>query len=184
MKEQITFSKCFGLFWKNTFNFKGCASRTEYWYSILWVFLITLPVTIMGTFSFLFYISGVFEVSAFFIWLALTIVAIVLALVLFLPMFSLLIRRFHDCGKSMLLPLVYLIMSIICFNLPDLHRLFIRHTGITIIDLVSNLLGLAFIPLTWMLGIYLLIVTMLPGSVQGNKYKRPIQVSNGVLEEV
>jgi uncharacterized membrane protein YhaH (DUF805 family) len=78
--------------WKNSFNFKGRASRNEYWGSVL-TFIIILNIIVLFPVSIL--IKGA------------------LYLVLLIPFISLTLRRFHDVGISGWWALVCYILCII-----------------------------------------------------------------------
>jgi len=67
-------------------DFRGRASRKEFWYFILFNFLIHLSVSIYG---------GIMDSENFFV-----IANIVVFIALFLPRLAVLVRRLHDSGKS------------------------------------------------------------------------------------
>ena len=67
-------------------DFKGRASRKEFWYFILFNFLIHISVSIYG---------GIIESEGF-----LAIANSVVFIALFIPRLAVLVRRLHDSGKS------------------------------------------------------------------------------------
>lgn len=85
-------------------SWKGRASRSEYWWFALFVFLVTLPLQILWqvTASAALMATDLVTLSANFAsmfnwayWLL-----IIVSLVLFLPGLSVLIRRLHDTDRS------------------------------------------------------------------------------------
>ncbi|MDY5060461.1 DUF805 domain-containing protein [Staphylococcus simulans] len=172
MREQASFGQCFGLFWKNYFNFKGCTSRQEYWFTIAWVAILTTPITIGGFFSFLGYVSGMMYFAGMAGMFILTMFTFILSFVLFIPLLSLLVRRFHDNGKSMFIPILFMVMSMAIPYLPDLtfNQFGTGHPNfITVIMLIIHI---SFIPVTLGLGIYCFVITLLPSKVVNNKYRK------------
>lgn len=77
---RVGFGKAVALFFKNYVNFSGRASRSEYWWIVLFNVLLFLPLALL---SFLFPLFG--DLCT----VALTI-----------PQLSLSVRRLHDVGKS------------------------------------------------------------------------------------
>ena len=105
---------------QNYFNFKGRASRSEFWYWVLFTVLIGLVASTLE--------SAIWPTPAFegdwmqnFESLAAqqTPLSNILALVLFIPNLSMLARRFHDAGFSakwlflQLIPIAYGIFAAI-----------------------------------------------------------------------
>lgn len=103
----MTFLGAYKSFWKNYFNFKGRATRKEYWFVVLWNCIITLPLSIgliAAVVSLVYWDLRATEVdfsSSGFIWtLILSVLLILYTLATFIPNLSLVIRRFHDVGLS------------------------------------------------------------------------------------
>ena len=105
---------------QNYFNFKGRASRSEFWYWVLFTVLIglvasTLESAIWPTPSF----EGDWMQNFESIAAQQTPLSNILALVLFIPNLSMLARRFHDAGFSakwlflQLIPIAYGIFAAI-----------------------------------------------------------------------
>ena len=100
---------------KKGFDFKGCATRAEFWWWNLFVFLIRLPF------------AAIFKYTPYTlenpILHALPNICIytlvVIDIILFLPNLSILIRRLHDVGKSgriclqLFIPIWNLIVTVI-----------------------------------------------------------------------
>lgn len=87
-KSEIEYYK---LFWKNAFDFKGRATRSEYW----WAYGINYIVSM---------------VAGFFGPLAL-----VFGLATIIPTISVTVRRFHDVGKPMTIPVIGMILGGLSF---------------------------------------------------------------------
>lgn len=81
----MTFLQAIKSFFRNFLNFKGRASRSEYW----WVQLFNFPLSILVS------IISVMDES-------LITISYVYSIVLFLPFLSLTFRRIHDIGHSFL----------------------------------------------------------------------------------
>lgn len=92
--NEITFGIAISNFWSNYFNFSGRATRAEFWYAWLFLFLIQCAIFTFNTlsipFSLLFAPLGIFLSTITVIWY----------LVAFFPFLSLHFRRFRDAGKS------------------------------------------------------------------------------------
>jgi len=87
--------------WKNALNFKGRARRSEYWYGMLWFYLLEIAYII-------FTIFGVVNDTCAIISLALTAIL----LISILPILALTVRRLHDTGKSFAFLLLGLIPTV------------------------------------------------------------------------
>ena len=75
----VSFGQAVSLYFKNYANFSGRASKSEYWWSVLFSFLVSLPISIL---------------SAVVPFLG------ILSLALLIPNLSVMVRRLHDTGKS------------------------------------------------------------------------------------
>lgn len=83
-------------------TFSGRATRSEYWYSVLFYYLLFLPVIFLGK---------IIDSPEFII-----VLFSVLSLILLVPSLAVCIRRLHDTGKSgwwLLLALIPYIGSLI-----------------------------------------------------------------------
>ena len=100
----MDFGKAISSYFSNYATFKGRARRSEYWFSVLFVFLISIPAQILDLILFGSQ-TGLFYV--------------VVLLGTFIPTLAVTWRRFHDIGKSggfyfiALIPLVGAILVII-----------------------------------------------------------------------
>ncbi|MBC1499225.1 DUF805 domain-containing protein [Listeria weihenstephanensis] len=128
----MRFLEAYKSYWKNYVNFSDSASRTEYWYVVLWnaiiisifyvLFLIFTVITVATT------TAGSTGDAAFVLMagpmLFITIVAILYAIATFIPTLSLMVRRLHDTNRSGwflllgLIPFVGEIIIIVLMCLP------------------------------------------------------------------
>jgi len=86
----VTFGNAVSAFWKNYAMFSGRARRSEYWWAVLFLVLVSLPLGLIDGFLFfeILVTAGFGPLSVLFL------------LVIFLPSLTLLVRRFHDVGMS------------------------------------------------------------------------------------
>lgn len=73
----VDFFQAIKLFFANYVNFKGRSTRAEYWWAVLFMFICSLAAQFLG------------DVAAFG-----------LNIVFFLPSLAIVVRRFHDIGRS------------------------------------------------------------------------------------
>ena len=109
---------------KNFVTWRGRATRSEYWWWMLFVYLVQIPFGIIYSLSIQnIMFTGEFDVSMFFNWAYYLLV--VVGLVLFLPSLSMLIRRLHDTDRSggwywiLLVPFVGSIVLLVFTLLPS-----------------------------------------------------------------
>lgn len=158
MERHVGFGKAFILFWKNYINFKGRSTREEFWWWILWYFIIDLLFLFIGLIGFVLISSSssagqlmgtLFLIGVIFLW-------VFFALVTFVPMLTLKIRRFHDTGRKMIIPIVYFVLSnglsVFANFIPD------DFYDITVLAIVF----LIFVIVNIILFVYIVIVAVLP----------------------
>lgn len=98
-KKNVSFGEAVKLFFQNYANFNGRASKNEFWYAFLFIFIVDILLGVVSTY--LPPLSGL------------------ISLALFIPNLSLAVRRLHDTGKSwayllmVLIPLVGLIILLV-----------------------------------------------------------------------
>lgn len=121
-------------FWTGYFDFMGRASRSEFWYGILFVFIVNwLFMVIFGG-----------------------IVATIASAVLFIPTVSLSTRRFRDAGISIWL---YIIPMLIIYVVP-IFRGAIWYQMMSINAVTSGMLGYSLFFIVFM--IFWIVVGCLP----------------------
>jgi len=93
--------------WKNAFNFKGTATRSDYWMAILFNFIAAIVLVIIGM------VIGT------------TILTNLYSLAVLIPGIAIVVRRLHDIGKSgfwyfiILIPLVGWVWILILLCTPS-----------------------------------------------------------------
>ncbi|WIB59139.1 DUF805 domain-containing protein [Curtobacterium sp. MCLR17_007] len=103
----ISFGRAFGRFWKKYVRFDGRASRSEFWWWVLWAFLASIVVNILdgilasatGT-TVTSTSTGYFGVRASSDNFVAVLPATLWGLAILLPSIALLMRRLHDAGHS------------------------------------------------------------------------------------
>lgn len=106
---KVTFADAISRGFKNFVNFKGVATRAEFWYFQLFVVLVSV---VLSTFeSIVFPIEPDAPIDQQLLATPLSLLA---SLILFLPQLSLQVRRFHDAGFSgkwllLLLPALFFV---------------------------------------------------------------------------
>lgn len=92
-------------------TFSGRATRSEYWYLVLFGYLLGFGITILGL------ACQMLEVT--------TIISAILALIFFIPGLAVCIRRLHDTGRSgwwyllILVPYIGAFTLLIMFCMPS-----------------------------------------------------------------
>lgn len=121
---KITFGKAVKSGFQHYVSWKGRASRSEYWWWALFVFLVTLPLNILYQVTVQsVMLLGMTDITAVFNWSFWLLVIVGLAL--FLPWLSILIRRLHDTDRSggwfwiQLIPTVGAIVILVFTLLPS-----------------------------------------------------------------
>ncbi|BAS45347.1 hypothetical protein SSCHL_0567 [Staphylococcus schleiferi] len=172
---KVGFVEAYKYFWLNYFNFKGRSRRSEYWWVALWNFLIYVVTFFLAFLCF--FIPGVGPILG----VILIIVILLYALATIIPNLALQVRRFHDVGFSMWIPMISFIVSII-YNVisglsPDedisegnINGVDTKVTGNLNFDFIPDWLGYTVLSLTIILNIVCLIIALLDSKEQVNKY--------------
>lgn len=172
MERKIGFGQALKLFWKNYINFKGRARRSEYWYMALWHLIFIVPGLILLLIGLMTMITGISTYSSTTAMIGLILLFIswiyiaIYSLATLIPNWAMLIRRFHDTGRTMLLPLIfltlliitYILMAIINYQDPEYQYL-----SSTLIVIVSYMLYMV-------VGIYNIVICCLDSERRTNKY--------------
>lgn len=172
MERKIGFAQALKLFWKQYVNFKGRARRSEYWFMALWHLIFMLPLVIFYVIGLIVMISGFATESngvgvlGLIVMLITGILLIVYNLATLIPNYALYIRRFHDTGRSMLIPLIFLgvyIVTYIIFVVFNFTDPFYDNASTIIMSILMYLLYLG-------MGIYNLVICCLDSERKTNKY--------------
>lgn len=152
----MTFLGAYKSFWKNYFNFKGKATRKEYWFVVLWNCIIMTPLLIgliVSSVNFIFRNLSPTKVAVnsgsmmgIFVLIALLLLY---ALATFIPNVSIVVRRFHDVGISRWWYGGPYILTVCCSLVSELIK-------------VSDGLDLVIATISLVSSVGALIVTMLP----------------------
>lgn len=110
-KGGMSFGETFIYFFQHYADFSGRARRREYWYMVLWNFIlsmvISLGMSLTAASSFAYIDSNPeYFLSQSLVWI---IVYSLWGLVTFIPALALIVRRLHDSGKSGAMLLLLLI---------------------------------------------------------------------------
>lgn len=117
----VSFGEAISLYFKNYANFKGRASKSEFWYSYLFTLIIGMVLGFIGSFCSTFVIeltNASFEEQAV-INLVFNSLSNLFSIATFIPSLAVAVRRLHDTGKSggyffiSLIPIVGIILLII-----------------------------------------------------------------------
>lgn len=177
MVEQVGFLKAFKLFWLNYVNFNGRSTRSEYWFVILWISIIMLPLFIMGYLGLIILFGSIFEIfvsphtsgimmvlSMILLFLA-SILIFVIGVSIIIPFIALIVRRFHDTGRTMVMPIIFTVVAII-------YNALSRGLGYLLLD--ESRFGFIFMIILNViyigLAIYVLVIALLPSEQKDNRY--------------
>ncbi|PHK50307.1 DUF805 domain-containing protein [Staphylococcus edaphicus] len=172
MERSIGFGQALKLFWKNYVNFKGRSRRREYWYMALWHLIFLLPSLILavaglitlgtGAASYSDAAMGTGIIVMFLGW----IYSIIYGLATIVPNWAILIRRFHDTGRTMLIPLINL--GVIVVSYPILIAISVRDPDYTN---PINIVLVVIIYLAYLaINIYMIVICCLDSERKTNKY--------------
>lgn len=172
MERKIGFGQALKLYWKNYVNFTGRSRRSEYWFMILWHIIFLSPTIVIG-FTGLFMILGAASetndstvgLSAILLLLSI-IYACIYSIATFIPNWAILIRRFHDTGRTMVMPLVYLGISLIA----NVVNFVFEQNDSSETNIITSIILLVFGLLNLGLGIYIIVIACLDSERKTNKY--------------
>ncbi|PNZ30518.1 integral membrane protein [Staphylococcus petrasii] len=172
MNPKVTFGQAFKLFWKNYFNFKGRSRRSEYWFMQLWHLIFYIPALIVyyvGLVSFILaFTTSIkeFMIIGVILLLCAGFYLLIYSLVIVTPQLALTARRFHDTNRTMFIPVLLLVLNIIGFII----QLFIDIIDPDLDNGWSLGFVLVFSLISFILGIYQLVITCFNSKFEKNKY--------------
>lgn len=120
---RVSLGEAIKRYW-TTWSLNGRASRSEYWFAILGLFLIAFPLNFLAML-----LGGEEGVGIF---------QLVGGLANFWPSFAIAVRRLHDIGKTMTLALIVMVLS----NLAPIVTLFVSEEVGGIVALIMSPLGI------------------------------------------
>lgn len=172
MERKVGFKEALKMFWKNYVNFKGRSRRSEYWYMVLWHLIFMVPAIALYFFALIFVAIGggsnsdgalAFGLILMFLGLGYSVIYSLATLV---PNWAIMIRRFHDTGRTMLIPLIYLGVFVVTYpitiaiNIRDEH--YTNPVNVVLMTLIC-LIYLVF-------GIFMIVIACLDSERKTNKY--------------
>lgn len=170
---KVGFVEAFKLYWKNYVNFKGRSRRSEYWWVMLWHLIIMIPALFLGVVLMFIPILGWIVAVILFIAIGLYSLATII------PNLALTVRRFHDVGFSMLIPILSFIVGII-YNIASAftqkETLFEDEATSTNVSVVSefaflpNWIAYTLMAISIILSLVTFIVCLLDSKEQDNQY--------------
>lgn len=177
MTPSTTFGEAFKSYWKNYFNFKGRARRSEYWWMMLWNFIFSLPAIVLMAIGYMFMIVGAISdpddpnLAPMAIGLIILFIAGIYGLIYFfatvVPNLSLMVRRFHDTGRGTALPIIlYIIAWVMSFFIQIYSSYFGQEEvglGTLIVIFIGGIINLA-------IAIYTIVIACLDSKKGRNKY--------------
>lgn len=172
MERKIGFGQALKLYWKNYVNFTGRSRRSEYWFMVLWHIIFLSPAIIVGFIGFCMLIASVsgatgsaIGLSAILLLLSI-IYACIYSIATFIPNWAILIRRFHDTGRTMVMPLVYLGISLIA----NVVNFVIEQNDPNETNTITSIILIVFGLLNLGLGIYMIVIACFDSERKTNKY--------------
>ncbi|WP_026067104.1 DUF805 domain-containing protein [Staphylococcus delphini] len=170
---KVGFVEAFKLYWTNYVNFKGRSRRSEYWWVMLWHLIIMIPALFLG--AVLMFIPILGWIVAVILFLAIGLYA----LATIIPNLALTVRRFHDVGFSMLIPILSFIVGII-YNIASaftqketLYQDTSTGTDVSFISefaFLPNWIAYTLMAISIILSLVTFIVCLLDSKEQDNQY--------------
>lgn len=153
--KMVSFKTAVRNFFTKFFQFSGVATRAEYWWATLFLFVASFVVSFVFGFVMSF-AAAVGAQNVLFVAGILAPIVFIISMVLFVPCITLMSRRLHDAGFS--------------------AKILWAGLGVWIIDILARTYGSAmFLTLDWLLsmglGVFLLIVALLPSKIKNNPYR-------------
>lgn len=170
---KVGFVEAFKLYWTNYVNFKGRSRRSEYWWVMLWHLIIMIPALFLGVVLMFIPILGWIVAVILFIAIGLYSLATII------PNLALTVRRFHDVGFSMLIPILSFIVGII-YNIASaftqketLYQDTATGTDVSFISefaFLPNWIAYTLMAISIILSLVTFIVCLLDSKEQDNQY--------------
>ncbi|MDU9418277.1 DUF805 domain-containing protein [Staphylococcus lloydii] len=172
MTSKVGFGTAYKLFWKNYVNFTGRSRRSEYWYTVLWHIIVCIPGILLLVGGVIGLIMGLIDnntnassVSVLCLIIGWIYLA-VYGLATLIPNYALLIRRFHDTGRTMVIPIILFVFSIVINVVPPIINGQLSDNN----NLTGSIVALILYLVLIVLNIYQIVVCCLDSQRQRNKY--------------
>lgn len=155
-QQTVDFGTAVARFWTKYVEFDGTAQRSEYWFVVLFSFLVNLPIWLITAVS--------REAGTFF--------SLLWSLAILIPGMALLSRRFHDAGfsaKWWWIPSVSIIGGLLfCSMLAAIADNAGNEEALMLVGGLGALLALALIGFA----IFWFVVTLLPSKFKDNPFRK------------
>ncbi|WP_436854616.1 DUF805 domain-containing protein [Staphylococcus caeli] len=172
MERKVGFKEALKMFWKNYVNFKGRSRRSEYWYMVLWHLIFMAPALVLYFFALIFLASGAasnsdgmlaFGVILMFLGIGYSAIYSLATLV---PNWAIMIRRFHDTGRTMLIPLIFLGVFVVTYPITIVIN--IRDEQLT--NPINMVLMILISLIYFGFSIFMIVIACLDSERKTNKY--------------
>lgn len=140
------------LFWKNMLNIKGRARRKEYWYPLLMNLLLSI---VIGLITYALPIPSIIE----------EVVGWAIYILVMIAMFTVTVRRFHDIGMTMLIPILMYVGVLVDHVYGYIDDDMMYGLG-SVLAIVAVIIGVIYL----VLSIVALVVCCTNGQKERNKY--------------
>ncbi|EHJ08250.1 DUF805 domain-containing protein [Staphylococcus simiae] len=140
-------------YWTNYFVLNSRATRTQFWWGFLFYIVTSIVIT---------QLNSTFTGDILIVDILVKIVNVIL----FFGMFTLSVRRFHDVGRTMLIPVIYAILNVLFIFSDVLNTLHIRKELVVIIAILALCVIIAELAIS----IFALIVCLAVSQPKDNQY--------------
>jgi len=150
--------------YKNYFNFSGRATRSEYWYFVLWLLIVMITMVIaVGIGAFYLKMHNFVPAAAALIFGLITVLLLLGSLV---PGYSAQVRRLHDMGRSGWWVGAYFLLS----SANEIDNLATHKALVASPDLGGLLFRLVFDLVVLGLGLVIFIFQVQPSREENNRF--------------
>ncbi|KFE41535.1 DUF805 domain-containing protein [Staphylococcus agnetis] len=162
--SQVGFLEAFKRFWLNYVNFQGRARRSEFWWNALWILILGIALFL----SIILYVlltpmsPDIIDNVQFIIGVYVIIGSV--------SILSLLVRRFHDNGFSMLIPIIFVVFNVFYTIFNNVLILFEEFILVNDIILWVYFISLFLRYFSLGLHIFILVICVMDSKIGANKY--------------
>lgn len=155
-QQMVDFGTAVARFWTKYVEFNGTAQRSEYWFVVLFSFLVNLPIWLITAIS--------RDAGNFF--------SLLWSLAIFMPSMSLMSRRFHDAGfsaKWWWVPLVSAIGGFaFCAVLAAIAASMHNQESLMMTGVLAGMIAVVLVGF----GIFWFVVTLMPSKFEDNPFRK------------
>lgn len=171
-------------------SFKGCTTRREYWTTCFIIFLISLCLFVLDlslspnllvTKYLLKETASTTSLDYFFNIIGIPFLSTLFAMITFLPILSMSVRRLHDTGHSGLFILIAFLLFFVAymFIIPTSYYIESVEGGVV---LVSSILSLIFLFASFVFSVIIIVYLASKSSYEDNKYREHFSQHNDKVE--